>query len=403
MNIKKKNNNHKWLILVAIIMSIFSLMGCNSDGNETISLEYGNAKKMVVGQWIIGDITRSGNYSSDFVFRDWSPGTWLVFFDDGTYSDSSDGGKTPHQWVLTGTSDDSTPYYGGIELEGKEFGIGNLGPDSWILRYPKGAGDGDIPGWELGLDKESDDPGAKPFEPLEPEPVVEKRYLVKEINMISQGVSYYSSRTWYFTYDEKDRIEHFWCVLNDYGRNEFSSTYSYDAEEVHVENDSEGTFVGIGNFLSESDLRIQSFYRIGLSSHLKYGISYTADGYLSEISLWDNNKSIVKLQYVNGNIALLNKPIRWAVISEELNDANIDLNCFISGFIIDYYYSHVAIFEPFGFLGKKSKLLLSPYNNLNVTRDEHNNIVAIQLWDEDDAKINRKLTISYEERIKEVI
>ena len=100
---------------MAIFMSLFALMGCNSDGDETISLEYGNVKKMIVGEWVVIGGNTSGTPRI------------LTFTDDGYYTDSSDGGKRKHPWRLEGSTNDDSPYYGGIYLDGKHYGIDSLG------------------------------------------------------------------------------------------------------------------------------------------------------------------------------------------------------------------------------------------------------------------------------------
>ena len=107
-------------------MSLFVLMGCNSDGDETISLEYGNVKKMIVGQWVVVGDNTSG-----------TPRV-LTFTDDGYYTDSSDGGTRKHPWRLEGSTNDDSPYYGGIYLDGKHYGIDSLGDGHWILTDDNG-------------------------------------------------------------------------------------------------------------------------------------------------------------------------------------------------------------------------------------------------------------------------
>ena len=403
MNKKKYNR----LALLAFIMSLFALSGCNGSGDETISLEYGNPKKMVVGQWILSDMTRSGGYSGDFVFSDWKPGTWLAFYDDGTYSDSSDGGKTPHRWVLSGTPDGSTPYYGGIDLDDKEFGIGNLGPGRWILEYPKGSGDGGLPGWELGLDKGDDDPGPKTFEPVapepepepEPEPVVEKRYLVKEITLTETGGYDPNKHTWSFEYDKQDRISYFGGGFPD----EIWFSYSNSGDEVFVKTLSDITVDGsIVQDVGITNLVVTS-YTTYPSKKYTSELKYNSDGYLVEAKCDENNYGWIKFEYSNGNLKLGDTPY-----STELNDANIDLNCFIrrgGANLIESSFGmgDLLILEPFGFYGKRSvNLIKGTYDTkeMEVARDGNGNIVTIKLWDGN--KKTTTLTILYEERTKEV-
>ena len=79
------------LKLVAVLLSAFTFTSCIDDGDETVSLEYGQVRKMIVGRWKINKIQRGdADDWMGFRIRDWEPGTTLIFFDDGTYKDSSD-------------------------------------------------------------------------------------------------------------------------------------------------------------------------------------------------------------------------------------------------------------------------------------------------------------------------
>ena len=127
------------LSMLVSLLSIMTLSSCNSDGDETISLEYGNPKKMIVGKWILGNIYRyvNGTPQQGSSYGKWYPGTVLVFYDDGTFTDSSDDGRDKHHWQLKDNSNDSEPYYGGIRLDYDDYDIGSLGDDHWVL-IPRG-------------------------------------------------------------------------------------------------------------------------------------------------------------------------------------------------------------------------------------------------------------------------
>lgn len=100
-----------------LLLTLLAMTSCNSDGDETISMEYGNPRKMIVGEWGVGNGTR----------------TW-VFTDDGYYTDSQDGGKTRHTWRLESTPSDDEPYYGGIYLDGTYYEIISMGDGYWRLK-----------------------------------------------------------------------------------------------------------------------------------------------------------------------------------------------------------------------------------------------------------------------------
>ena len=119
--------NKFFTALAAVIMSLFALTGCNSDGDETISLEYGSVKKMIVGQWVVTGGSASGGSSRV-----------LTFTDDGYYTDSSDGGTKRHPWRLSGSSSDDEPYYGGIYLDGQYYDITSMSDGNWVLTDKNG-------------------------------------------------------------------------------------------------------------------------------------------------------------------------------------------------------------------------------------------------------------------------
>lgn len=104
---------NRLILLVAVLV----MTGCNSDGDETIALEYGNPHKMIVGEWIVGTGTR----------------VW-VFTDDGYYTDSQDGGQKRHTWRLDSNTREGEPYYGGIYLDGTYYDILLLSDGLWRLK-----------------------------------------------------------------------------------------------------------------------------------------------------------------------------------------------------------------------------------------------------------------------------
>ena len=111
-------------ILAALLVFAFSFTSCLSDGDETVSLEFANVKKMIVGEWVL-----ESNSGTPRV---------LTFTDDGYYTDSSDGGTRKHPWRLASDYSDGQPYYGGIYLDGVYYDIVSWGDGHWRLKDRNG-------------------------------------------------------------------------------------------------------------------------------------------------------------------------------------------------------------------------------------------------------------------------
>ena len=119
----KKNLLHFSLLSVLLILGQ-ALTSCLSDGDETVSLEFANVKKMIVGEWVL-----ESNSGTPRV---------LTFTDDGYYTDSSDGGTKKHPWRLSSDYSDGQPYYGGIYLDGVYYDIVSWGDGHWRLKDRNG-------------------------------------------------------------------------------------------------------------------------------------------------------------------------------------------------------------------------------------------------------------------------
>ena len=122
-------------LLAMLLALVFT--GCLSDGDETVSLEYGNPKKIIVGTWKVVKCIPGNGYIK--------PGTILVFHYDGTFTSSSD--DRIHRWLLGGHRDDE-PYYGGITFDDVDYDIISLGGSDcdddeghWVLGKPDKGGD----------------------------------------------------------------------------------------------------------------------------------------------------------------------------------------------------------------------------------------------------------------------
>ena len=136
------------IAIMAALMVLITFMGCNKDGDETITLERGIAAKMLPGRWII----RIAKGTPPI--KGWVPGTIVIFYpgggNDGTFKTYPDGPSG--KWSLPDGGDTPRIYIGGYE-----FGIESGGTIIWTCRYPYG--NSSTPNWEGTLEKESDDTG----------------------------------------------------------------------------------------------------------------------------------------------------------------------------------------------------------------------------------------------------
>ena len=141
----------KFISVLLSMLCAVMFTSCLSDGDETVPLEYGNPKKIIIGTW---RITKYNGPSSGGHFG-WRQGTVLVFLSDGTFTSSSGNGK--YKWFLD-TYKEGNPYSGGITLDGIVYTIISLGGNDggngghWIIGIPKSNGSGYDEYWELEKD-----------------------------------------------------------------------------------------------------------------------------------------------------------------------------------------------------------------------------------------------------------
>ena len=100
-------------MMLSLLATSFVSSGCNDDGNETISLEFGNIKTMIIGRWY----TNGGVY--------WE------FYED--YYTRSDKGPRQLRWLIDDTYNGNNPYFGDIYLDGIPYRIISMGGDSWVI------------------------------------------------------------------------------------------------------------------------------------------------------------------------------------------------------------------------------------------------------------------------------
>ena len=370
------------LSMLVSLLSIMTLSSCNSDGDETISLEYGNPKKMIVGKWILGNIYRyvNGTPQQGSSYGKWYPGTVLVFYDDGTFTDSSDDGRDKHHWQLKDNSNDSEPYYGGIRLDYDDYDIGSLGDDHWVLipRGDNGGGTGyddDDDRWHLGWDKDGDnddDDNNNGKEPEDQPKTPEINTLIKKI--VKKNSNGYN-QTWEFTYDSNKRVTK---MKTDY----FTFSYSYQGNQINVSGYGSGI---VANLNSAGQITTAT----NNQSNTKTTYTYDSNGFLKKAH---NNYFDFEVLYKDGNLKSVvekdnfgTKNYTYDDIGHK-NDANLDLNCFIiSPTFENGVVDNMLLFAPFDLFGKRSKTLIFTewinqncgVNHLLSMRDDNDRIVKI--------------------------
>lgn len=315
----------KWMTFFLMFLSLPVLTGCIKDGDETISLEEGNVKKMIVGRWKIKTIEPSN--TEDFVFVRWKPGTGLVFYDDGTYTDDSDGGTKRHLWKLPGG--DNTR----IKLDDKDFDY-DLKPGLWVLRFPPD--DNSRPRWIIRLEKDDTDD--------EPE----YEYRVSKIVKNSWNID--RKPTYTFSYDSQGRISKYTMPQATY-------TYRYDNGYVFLCDESgqilKSCTLNSKGYITneETTSAAKQFY----SSRIEYKNDY--------LSVIHANHGTYAYDYSVSNPGELSFTVTagheaaFYHIGGDKNDSNIDLNPFVS-LLWESEPSYLTQpLIPFDFYGKRYNII----------------------------------------------
>lgn len=376
---------HTTFAFFLALLAMMMMTGCNSDGDETIVLEYGSAKKMIVGRWKLGEIYRivNGTRAYGDSYGHWRPGVVLVFYSDGTYTDSSDGGSGRHHWQLGPDYKDGEPYYGGITLDDDDYGIDYLGPDHWVL-IPGGGGggydDNDNGRWHLGWDSDDDDDEPAPQPDPDPEPEPEPEPISHLVKKVVKTNAYGYTNTWEFTYDDEERVT---TMKTDY----FTFSFSYpSATRINVS--------GYGNGITatlDSKGRITSVIANGSNMTASYG--YDSSGYLTEantpwysFSVAFKGGELSNVQLQRSNYTSYSMTNYSYESSYAKNDANIDLNCFlISPIFSNGIVDNMLLFEPFDLFGKRTATLSLTewidskisFSHLSCYRDDYQRIVKL--------------------------
>lgn len=399
-------------VLSVLLVFGQALTSCISDGDETISLEFASAKKMIVGRWKLSAFDKDGSKQSPkkFPFSNWKVvDTELTFYDDGTYYDTSDGGKKPHRWRLGPDGDnESKPYYGDIYLDDYEFDINSLGPGRWILGFDDDDNDGK-PTWILSFDK--DDSEIVEPEP-EPEPETEERYLVSSIKRAVKSPysnSYNRTSNYWFQYDDRGRV----VFIKSEGEEKSilgTSSFSYDDEKNEIIVNDRGSYLyGMRAKLSDGKI-VQITYP---NSGGAVDFVYDKDDHLISVGsqkiTWSKGNLVSISSYNNDS---------YAYNDYENNNANLDLNYFIfkANYAERYYIldEDPYFFGPFALYGKKSTNFVIPLRgsdfeawkthdyygkgSVKVTRDQNNLPTEIFYTNIDLHGATLTLTIEYQKK-----
>ena len=375
-------------ILLSMLLAVM-FISCLSDGDETVSLEYGNPKKVIIGTW---KVTKYTPGCGDFKFKS---GTNLVFSNDGTFKSSSD--DIIHKWVL-GDYKNGEPYYGGIYFDDIYYDIISLGGDEngrhghWVVGKPYDDGyDTEYDGYCDYVELEKD-PSAVPddipdTDPEEPSggfgKLVSKIYIApKNSTNVIQTIKFY--------YDDTNRVTSIECSGTEeiipnlkngirlyYQINDNTMTLYHTKENAtKVRGDGNGSGYGYGTL---NDMRYLEYDCLNNTQQtmnspnqpkLSYGKYYYYEGEtlgLNNVDYWWKNGDVqTGALYGTGREGYYHTNIE--------NKANINLNrlfahtykCYDGNTYISY--EDVYGLALCGYIGNKDKHLLSQIEGANAAK-----------------------------------
>lgn len=395
----------KFLSMLFSMLLAVTFVGCQSDSDD---LEYDNPENIIVGTWKITKFIPGGGH---FNFK---PGTVLVFHNNGTFTDSSNGSK--HTWKIASYKGGKS-YTGGIYFDGIYYDIislsnpkytGERKESTWMVGLPdptdnnNDSGDGGyIEKWELhdptdnfddnGSDESDSDPSSPTDDPDdsdpslpsdapdpdESEPSGGNGKLVSKIFIWSPA---HLLQTIEFHYDNTNRVNFVVCYgpennrsASDYTSFANGSGYEYriyDSKVMEVgscynypENYSGQIFPPVpfgfikpAQYLNLNDMGYVVNDYTG--NHTSFDFTYYEDGrtksmYWGKINFsWDNG-DIKEGYYIDGVMEE-----RYFYTSKE-NKANLNLNkLFTRTYVVYGIYGDQKL-ALCGYLGKKDKHLLS--------------------------------------------
>lgn len=357
-------------IYTKLLFVLLSLLtgACNKEGITTLVIEDGqpNVSALLVGQWKPTKKQWINKQTGNIVKEepvDEAESSFWQFFEDGTFG-KPDNSEKRFNWQVNEA--DHT-----LLLDGEKWSIGALTKKMMIL-YLQGKQEGgeneedenSLLGYTFGRigeyeeEEEPDTPSAG-----------------SKVSKIVETTTYlYSSNknvtTYAFSYDSKGRIRKY--VVSE-AANQASFEYGYEENEVVVSGSE--SYLGI---LNDKGF-IETLKSVGHVQTVVASASYDPQGYLSVL----NNRKI----FYDKNKNLESSGSRFEYIyKKEINDANLDLNCFISNCsTYELEYSHYSLFAPFGMYGKASTNMIAEehpdswdyYYSYTYERDEKDRISGI--------------------------
>lgn len=341
---KQYFNIQTLIACLCCILVALSFNSCLSDGDETISLEFGNPKKILVGQWIITNIGSKGGSSSGQAPKGWKPGTKIHFYDDGTYTDSGDGGNKHHPWIVRG----SEPVWRGITLDGDDFDFVYWGDGGGEISYKDPSG----PTWIVGFNPTNENDNISEEE-TEPEEIWEDNLMVTNvtISFFDSNDNLIDKDTYSMEYYDDGRIK-------TYSRNNdavsgsvwksycYMYKYSYTSNSVTIKK--EGIYYDTSN--SSVTLPLNN------NGYVSKYVKYDEEGFACSVYTIDNEYLDVK------------PGVQWGKTYRPTDFSNfkyIDMNCFIYGDYGCIYIPELGdlaysdeILSSFGLAGKIYGLIL---------------------------------------------
>lgn len=350
------------------LLLVFLTGACNKEGDATLVIEDGqpSVSTLLVGQWKPTKKQwinkQTGNILKEEPVDEEEASVWQ-FFEDGTFGQADNPGKR-FDWYVN--EEDRT-----LSLDGEKWSIGALTKKMMMLYLQRKQEGGEneeyensLPGYLFGRigDYEWNEEPDTPAAGSKVSKIVETTTYLRSSNK--------NVTTYIFSYDSKGRISKY---VMDRVTGQVSFEYGYEAHQVVVSGPE--SYRGA---LNEKDF-IQTLKTMDLNPIVVASASYDSQGYLSVFNnrkmSYDKNKNLVSA----GN--------RFEYLyAKEANDANIDLNCFISDCsAYEFDYGHYSLFAPFGMYGKASAHMIAEqhlemsdyYYSYTYERDEKNRLSEI--------------------------
>lgn len=330
-------------MFLAIMLCLFAISSCISDGDETVVLETGNvqARKMLLGEWKLSSKTVVDEDGIEQTKEDISEEPNLEFTEDGNCKLTYPNGNSVNQkWDLS--DDFYSIFISDIRYEiytlGKNILVLVINYEDYYLKfvYYKLSSPEQNDGEEGEIGGTDDNNPYKPF-------VTENRISKIVVD---------DADTYTFEYDAKSRIMKYKTPGKTY-------TFTYDNTKVYLRFD--GKIVNTGF--------------VGTNGYLTKMWNGTDESRGVSTFTYNSSKNLSKLVYQNGSTHTSWTPTyaygRLASLysdnshtfdyyGEEYNDGSVDLNGFLSAMYQWEWFMHdpEVIWGLFDFYGKRSTSLL---------------------------------------------